>query len=215
MSASRGGKSSWNTCKILNPKALPIFAIISKIKEKLCEMRYIMSATVIESIFPIKVERKNTIASNRANFKKVKKSVQSIREVISIPWLARTPRYTPDCNSIMSAITPRNPKYFHKIKSLLRIGLERIRKIVFPSISLKRSWLPTNKTEIRPKTSIIARPKSTITLFPSPIVSFPRARENRIKTKAKKTIRYKKRLRTISKKVFFAIFSIRWKSENM
>ena len=41
-----------------------------------------------------------------------------------------------------------------KINSYLLIGFERMRKIVFPSISLNKSWLPTNKTPINQKISI-------------------------------------------------------------
>jgi hypothetical protein len=103
---------------------------------------------------------------------------------------------------------PEKPKNFPSIKSRLLIGFESIRKIVFHSISLNRSWLPTKRTQIRPNTSIIESQKSKITLSSSQIVSFHKAKENKINTNAKKRIKYRNLFRTISLKVFFAIFNI-------
>jgi hypothetical protein len=82
-----------------------------------------------------------------------------------------------------------NHRNFQRINSYLFIGFDKIRKIVFHSISLNSSCVPVNSTHTSPKTSIIASPKSTIILSSSPIVSFQRTIENMIKIKAKKSMR--------------------------
>ena len=206
--AWRGGNKSWThwAKKIIAPSW--IFENKSRIKEKLCEMRYTISPTTIVIIWLIKVENKNTIARSISNFKKVKNKAQDIRFVIAISENSNTPRNTSDWTRIIKAIVPENPKNFPRIKSCLFIGFESMRKIVFHSTSLNNSWLPTKSTPISPNISIIPSPKSTITFSDSPIVSFPRARENIINTKAKKRIRYKNLFLTISLKVFLAMFSI-------
>jgi hypothetical protein len=108
----------------------------------------------------------------------------------------------------MRNILAENQKNFPSIKSCRFIGLESMRKMVFHSISLKRSWLQTNRTQISQKTSIIDKPKSTITFSDSQMVSLPRARENRVNIPAKKTIRYKNLFLTISLNVLRAILNI-------
>ena len=102
-----------------------------------------------------------------------------------------------------------NQKNFQSINSYLFIGLESIKNIVLPSISLKRSWLQTNKTPTIQKISIIDNQKSTIILSSSHIVNFQRDIEKIIKTKAKKSIKYKNLFLTISLKVLIVMFSIK------
>ena len=108
----------------------------------------------------------------------------------------------------MRNIVDEKPRNFHRINSYLFIGFERIRNIVFPSISLNKSWLQTNNTQISQKISIIASPKSTIILLSSPIVSFPSKREKTINTKAKNIIKYKNLFLTISLNVFSAMLNM-------
>lgn len=137
----------------------------------------------------IKVEKKKTIARSISSLKNVNIRDHITRLLIAISFQSNTHKKSADCEKIISATVAENQKNFPIIKSCLLIGFERIRKIVFPSTSLKRSWLPTKRTPIRPKISIIPSPKSTITFSASPIVSFPRAREKIINTNAKKSIR--------------------------
>lgn len=125
-----------------------------------------------------------------------------------IPLKNKTQIYKIDWNKTTKNITNEKPKNLPKINSYLFIGLDKIKNIVFPSTSLKSNWLHTNKTEINENISIIARPKSTITLLSSQIVSFPKAREKIIKTSAKKIIKYKNLFLIISLKVFNAILII-------
>lgn len=206
--ASRGGKISWNIRIQFTKNISCIFTKRSKIREKLCAIRYTIKLTIIVIIVLINVEKKNTIARRISSLKKVNKSDQTISQLIGIDWNNKTKRNKRDWKKTIRNILAENPKNFHKIKSCLFIGFERIRNIVFHSISLNNSWLPTKRTPMSPKTSIIERPKSTITLSPSPMVSFPRANEKIINTQAKKTMRYKNLFRTISFKVFKAIFNI-------
>jgi hypothetical protein len=84
----------------------------------------------------MKVEKKNTIANNISNLKYVNKRAQSISPVTGIQLSSKTMIYNIDCNNTIKNIVPENPKNFPRMKSCLLIGLERIRKIVFPSISL-------------------------------------------------------------------------------
>lgn len=158
----------------------------------------------------INVEKKNTIARRISSFKNVKKSDQSISQVISIFLKSKTPIYKTACKKVIKSMVAEKPKNFPRIKSCLLIGFERIRKIVFPSISLNKSWLHTNSTPISQNTSIIARPKSTIIFSHCPIVSWLNAREKIIKTKAKNKMRYKNLFLTISLKVFLAMFNMVW-----
>jgi hypothetical protein len=57
--------------------------------------------------------------------------------VISISLIASTDKNRSDCTNIIRKIVAEKPKNFPIINSYLLIGLERIRKIVFHSISLK------------------------------------------------------------------------------
>ncbi len=122
----------------------------------------------------------------------------------------RTPKNKSDWSTTIRRMVKENPKNFPRIKSCLLMGLLRIKKIVFPSISRNSSWLPTNNTPTIPNISIIASPKSTITLLSSPIESFPIAKENRIKIKAKNKIRYKNLFLTISLNVLSAMLNMVW-----
>jgi hypothetical protein len=101
-----------------------------------------------------------------------------------------------------------NQRNFQTINSYLFIGFDKIKNIVFPSISLNKSWLQTNKTLTNQKISIIASQKSTITLLSSQIVSFHKETEKTIKIKAKKMIKYKNLFLIISLNVFKAMFNI-------
>ena|GEM_PF-841489 len=105
--------------------------------------------------------------------------------------------------------TIENQRNFPIMKSLLFIGLLRIKKIVFHSISLKSNWLPINKTQISQKTSIVAKPKSIIILLASQIVISDKINEKRIKTIQKNIITYKNLFLIISLNVFNAIFNIK------
>lgn len=136
----------------------------------------------------INVEKKKTSPNIISSFKNVKKSDHKISEVISMSLNNKTLRNTNDWNIIIRRIVREKPKNFPRIKSCLLIGLLKIRKIVFHSISRNNSWLPTNRTPTSQKNSIIAIPKSTITFSSSPMVSFPRARENTKKIHAKNSI---------------------------
>jgi hypothetical protein len=77
-------------------KLSPSLMNISNIKEKLCEIRYIIKLTIIVIILLINVEKKNTIESKISSFRNVKSNAQSIREVISIPLKKRTHKYNND-----------------------------------------------------------------------------------------------------------------------
>lgn len=89
---------------------------------------------------------------------------------------------------IIKKIAKENHKNFHKIKSFLQIGLLKIRKIVFHSISLKSNWLQINKIEISQKNSIIDNQKSIIILLVSQIVNFESKIDKNIKIIQNKTI---------------------------
>jgi hypothetical protein len=98
-----------------------------------------MRLTRIVIIFDIKLEKKKTKARIISNLKNVNRSENKMSFVISISLKKRTPRNKSDCARIIRRIVAENQKNFHKINSYLAIGLLKIRKIVFPSISLKRS----------------------------------------------------------------------------
>lgn len=87
----------------------------------------------------INVEKKNTSARIISSLKNVKSKAKSIRESISIDLRNKSPKNTSDWTNMMTPITPENPRNFQRINSHLLIGFESIKKIVFPSISLKRS----------------------------------------------------------------------------
>lgn len=139
-------------------------------------------------IFDIKLERKNTTASNISSLRKVKNSDQSIRSVIGSCLKNSIHKNKSAWKSVMRKTVAEKPKNFQSKKSWRLIGFESMRKIVFPSISLNKSWLPTKSTPIIPKISIIPSPKSTITLSDSPIVKVPNTMEKPMNTKAKNKI---------------------------
>jgi len=91
------------------------------------------------SIGLIKLERKNTTPRSIKSFKRVKKRARIISDTIGIDCARSTQRNTKLCITKRSPITAENQKNFPKIKSLRAIGLESIKKIVFPSTSLKSS----------------------------------------------------------------------------
>jgi hypothetical protein len=122
--------------------------------------------------------------------------------------IRRTTIKRSDCKNVIIVITPANHKNFHKINSYLLIGLLKIRKIVFHSISLKRSWLQTKSTQISQNISISASQKSKITFSHSQIVSFPRPIDNNKNKIANTKIKYKNLFLIISLKVLSAIFHI-------
>lgn len=170
--------------------------------------KYTIIDTIIVNIFDIKVDKKRTIAIRIISFKKIKRSENNIKPSISIHLKYKTIKYKIDCKNVIKNITSQNPKNFHRINSYLLIGFESIKKIVFPSISLNKSWLQTNKTHINQKISIIAIPKSVMTLLSSPIVSFQSEIEKTINKKAKTKIKYKNLFLTISLNVLNAILNI-------
>lgn len=176
--------------------------------EKLWLKKYTDNVTKIVSIFDIKVEKKKTSDNNISNLKNVAISENTINQVISIHFNQITIKNKIDCNNIIKAIVAENHKNFPKINSYLFIGLLSIKKIVFHSISLKSSCDQTKSTHTNQNISIIAKPKSTITLLSSQIVSFHKAIENIMKTNAKKSIRYRNLFLTISLNVFKAILNI-------
>lgn len=153
--------------------------------------------------------KKKTIDRVISSLRKVKNKENIIRWSILIDLNNKTIKNSKDWKNIIKKIVIENHTNFQSINSYLFIGLLKIRNIVLPSISLKRSWLQTNKTQTNQKTSIIASQKSTITLSSSQIVSFQREIENKINTKAKKSIKYKNLFLIISLKVFNAIFIIK------
>lgn len=160
-------------------------------------------------MFEIKVEKKNTNANKISSLKNVKTNENIINFVISISLINNTAKNKIVCNKIIERIHRENQTNFPIINSYLFIGLDKIKKIVFHSISLKSNWLQTNKTLKNQNISIIASQKSTIILLSSQIVSFHKEMEKTIKTKAKKTIKYKNLFLVISLNVFKAIFNIK------
>lgn len=113
----------------------------------------------------------------------------TIKDSISIHLKYKTNKYNIDCKKTIKNITSPNQKNFHKINSYLLIGFDNIKNIVFHSISLNKSWLQTNKTQINQKISIIAIQKSVITFWSSPIVSFHKDKEKIINKNANNKIR--------------------------
>jgi hypothetical protein len=138
----------------------------------------------------------------------VKISEKTIKLVIAISLKNKTIKNNNACNAIINMTVIEKPINFHIINSYLFIGLLKIRNIVLPSTSLNKSWLQTNKTQTKPNISIIARPKSTIILLSSQIVSFPKSREKTMKMNAKNKIKYKNLFLTTSLKVLNAILNI-------
>lgn len=94
------------------------------------------------------------------------------------------------------------------MNSYLFIGFDKIKNIVFQFISLKRSWEPTNKTQISQNISIIAKPKSTTILDEFHIEKFQSNHQKISKIKAKRRIKYKNLFLTISLNVLIAILNI-------
>ena len=133
---------------------------------------------------------------------------KTISFVISMSLKSKTHKNKTDCKNIIKNIVAENQKNFQRINSYLLIGLDNIKNMVFHSISLKRSWDQTNKTQINQNISIIASQKSTIIFLSSQIVNCQSIIEKAIKTKAKNTIMYRNLFLTISLKVLIIIFII-------
>ncbi len=206
--ASNGGNKS---CKILAQTSKKVIFVLntkSRSKLKLWLTKYIIIDTIIVKIFDIKVDKNKTIQTKITSFKNIKIKEKSIKISISIHLKYKTIKYKIDCKNVIRNITLENPKNFPKINSYLLIGFDKIRKIVFHSISLNKSWLHTNKTPTKPNISIIAIQKSVTTFWSSQIVSFPREIEKIINKKAKTKIKYKNLFLTISLNVFNAMFNI-------
>jgi hypothetical protein len=108
-------------------------------REKLWLRKYVIRATRIVSIFPMKVERKNTIPRVISSLKKVNKREKRMRLFISIPFIQSIRRNRIDWSKIIIPIVIENQRNFPSMNSCLLIGFERIRKIVFPSTSLNKS----------------------------------------------------------------------------
>ena len=159
-------------------------------------------------MFDINVEKKKTSANNVSIFRKVNHIENRTIFVISTSFINNTPRKSNHWIKIMSEIVAENPRNFHIINSYLLMGFDNIRKMVFPSISLKSNWLPTNKTHSNEKISIIASQKSVTTFVSSPIVSFPNSIENAINANANTRMRYRNLFLIISLKVFNAMLNM-------
>lgn len=207
--ASKGGNKSWIKDAILTKtrywndsnKEIKIL--------KLWLIKYTIIVIIIVNIGEINVEKNNTNPIRIKSFNTIKKRENNTKISIGIFFKNKTQRNKSDCKKVIIKITPANHKNFHTINSYLWIGLLKIKKIVFHSISLNKSWLPTNKTQIIPKISMSAIQKSKITLSDSPIVSFHKETERIIKSNAKTRIRYKNLFLIISFKVLTAIFHIK------
>lgn len=87
----------------------------------------------------MKVEKKNTIARSISSLKNVNNKAQSINPVTGIELISSIATYKIACNKTIKSMVAEKPKNFPSIKSCLLIGLERMRKIVFHSISLNKS----------------------------------------------------------------------------
>ena len=114
--------------------------------------------------------------------------LQIIRFVISIFCKNNINKYKIHWKILIKKITIENHTNFQIIKSFLFIGLLKIKKIVFHSISLKSSWLHMKRTQINQKTSIIDNQKSIVILLVSQIVSFDNAKDKKINKTQKITI---------------------------
>lgn len=187
--ASKGGKRRPNILVKFIINSFHIFLTKSKINEKLWLKKYIIRETRIVNIFDIKVEKKKTRDSKISSLKKVNSRENEINLVISISLINNTIKNNKDWKNIIKNTVIENHKNFHNINSYLLIGLLNIKKMVFHSISLKRSWEPINKTHTKLNISIIASPKSTIILLSSQIVNFQSNIEKIIKINAKNNIR--------------------------
>lgn len=211
LSASKGGN---NNCRnFTNTIIISFFILITKSsnKLKLWLIKYVNIETKMVNILDIKVEKNKTKAIRIINLKNMNISENIISKSIEIHVKNSIAKYKSDCKKVIRNITRENQKNFHKINSYLFIGFDRIKKIVFHSISLNNNWLPTNKTQTSQKISIIAIPKSTIILSPSHIVNFESEIEKIINKKANTSIRYKNLFLTISLNVFNAMFNIIYK----
>jgi len=69
----------------------------------------------------------------------VNSRAKSIKLVISISLIKRTIRNNIDCKNTIRNIVAENHRNFQSINSYLFIGLDKIKNIVFQSISLKSS----------------------------------------------------------------------------
>ena len=214
-SASKGGNNNCSPLVKYTAIIFPHLLAISISIVKLWLKKYIDKATKIVSMFHINVEKKNTRDSNISNLKNVNNRENDIKLVISIPFKNNTVKNNNDCNSIIKKIVAENQKNLPKINSYLLIGLLKIKKIVFHSISLNSNCDHTNNTDTNQKISIIDNQKSTIILLSSQIVSCPKATEKTMNTKAKNNIKYKNLFLTISLNVFNAIFNICLKIYNL
>ena len=143
---------------------------------------------IIVTKLHIKVEKKKTKAKVNSSFKKVFSKDQSINFVISISFIKSINKNKKDCKTVINKIVIEKPKNFHKIKSVLVIGLLKFKKIVFHSISLNKSWLQINKTQISQKISIAPSQKSITIYVVSQIVNFCNNKEKNIKITQKITI---------------------------
>ena len=212
--ASNGGKS--NCSHFVNQIIIVSFVLdaISKIREKLWLTKYTISETNIVRILDINVEKKKTSDNNISNLKNVNKREKNIKLVICMSLKNNTIKNKIDCNNIINKTVEEKPKNLPSINSYLFIGLLKIRKIVFHSTSLKRSWLQTNNTQTNQNISIIDKPKSTIILLSSQIVNLPRSKEKTIKINAKKRIKYRNLFLTTSLNVLSDILNIFYISKN-
>ena len=207
--ASRGGNISVTPFVAYIAKIFSVLLFtISRTSVSEWLIKYTRIETTIVSIFDINVEKNSTIESSISSFKKLNSKEKRIKVFISIHWKISTHKNKSDCKAIIRKIVIENHTNFQSINSDLFIGLLRIRKIVFHSISLKSSWLHTNKTQTSQNISIIASQKSTMIFH-----SFPRDKAQReilniIKTRAKTRIRYKNLFLVISRNVLIAILNI-------
>jgi hypothetical protein len=69
----------------------------------------------------------------------VKNNEKSINLVISMSLINITPKNKIACNTIIKRIQRENHKNFHIINSYLLIGFDKIKNIVFHSISLNNN----------------------------------------------------------------------------
>jgi len=203
-SVSSGGK------RVAIPEAsIPsqwwIFSIIWTKSVSMCPTKY----TSIPQI-SVKIGERNILKNKRIvrRIRNLRNRNQSVKKRILSSGIAektRIPIYRSDCPAMRQKITAENHKNFPSTNSERSMGLERMRKIVFPSISFSTSWLPINTTPMSPKISIIDTQKSRIILFSSPMARLLSTREKSVKRIPKKKMSVKKRLRIISLKVLRAI----------
>ncbi len=104
--------------------------------------------------------------------------------------------------------TTENPKNLPNMIIHRRMGFERMRYIVRPSISRAMSPPARNSITARPESSIKESQKSIITRLFSPRARESSPRDKIISTMERKIISEKNRLRTISRNVLSAILNI-------